>query len=85
MKLFKRYNKDKEIEYLNYLINFMDNYIKKLYDNNKGYSKISHNLDIRKKLINIENTLVFSENKTISYFKKNKINNISKHIDLNCV
>lgn len=80
MKWIKKYNKEQEIEYLEYLINCVENYIHYLYQNHLSNIKILNSIDIKDELKNIENNLIFNESKTISFFKKRKINILAKKI-----
>jgi hypothetical protein len=45
-------------------------------------SKRLDKFDIYKELLKIENNLIFSDNNTISYFTKKRINNLAKNINL---
>lgn len=71
MNIFKRYDKDKTLEYVDYLINYI------YY---KNFSKILEKLNILEKLKKIDIDLSFNQNETISYFTFLKVNNLAKQI-----
>jgi hypothetical protein len=79
LKWFKRFDKNNELDYLNYLIQYVEGYI---HNQNIKLSKRLDKFDIYKELLKIENNLIFSDNNTISYFTKKRINNLAKNINL---
>ena len=81
-KYLERFDKYKQLEYLDHVIRIAETHIAGQYTRNEGFAKITVNIDTVKKIKKLRNDLYFSDNKTVSYFTKTKISNFAKTVDL---